>query len=65
MKYRQVPRILKEDGWLLKETKGSHEQYIHSVKKGKVTLPFHGDKDIPIRTLTSIFKQAGIKRPKA
>lgn len=37
--------------------KGSHAQYKHPVKKGRVTLPMHKG-DIPIGTLKSIFKQA-------
>jgi len=61
MKATEIIRILKEDGWYLKEQKGSHPQFIHSVKPGKVTVPVHGAKEIPTGTLSSIFKQAGIK----
>lgn len=64
MKATEIIKILKEDGWYLKEQKGSHQQFIHPVKPGKVTVPFHGSKDIPSGTLGSIIKQADIKKPK-
>jgi predicted RNA binding protein YcfA (HicA-like mRNA interferase family) len=64
MKPREIIRILKEDGWYLKEQKGSHQQFVHPEKKGKVTVPEHGAKDIPVGTLNNIFKQAGIKNRK-
>lgn len=64
MKATEIIKILKEDGWYLKEQKRSHQQFIHSTKSGKVTIPVHGSKDIPVGTLASIFKQAGIRKPK-
>lgn len=64
MKATEVIRILKEEGWQFKEQKGSHQQFVHSVKAGKVTVPVHGAKDLPPGTLSSIFKQAGIKKPR-
>ena len=39
---------------------GSHHQFKHSIKKGRVTVK-HPDKDIPIATLKTIEKQSGIK----
>lgn len=65
MTAKQVIQILKADGWFFKDQKGtSHQQLVHLVKKGKVTVPVHGNKDIPLGTLASIFKQAGLKKPK-
>lgn len=61
MNFRQVEKILKQDGWIKKSITGSHYQYEHPIKKTKVTVPIHGNKDIDIGTLKSIFKQAGIK----
>ena len=58
MKSREVISRLKQDGWHLFNTRGSHTQYKHPTKKGKVTVP-HPKKDIPIGTLKSIFEQAG------
>lgn len=66
MTAKQVIKILEENRWFLKDQKGtSHQQFIHEVKKGKVTVPAHGSKDIPPGTLASIFKQAGLKKPKS
>ena len=40
-KPREMEREILQDGWVFKEQKGSHRQYIHPTKKGKVTIPFH------------------------
>ena len=45
-------------GWYFDSQKGSHKHYKHPLKKGKITIPDHGDLDIG--TLKSIFGQAGI-----
>lgn len=47
-------------GWYEVAQKGSHKQFKHATKAGKVTIP-HPVKDIPIGTVNSILKQAGIK----
>lgn len=60
MKAREVVALLKKDGWMIKTQKGSHMQFVHSTKKGKVTVAHHNG-DIPPGTLNSIFKQAGLK----
>ncbi|MEL6353137.1 MAG: type II toxin-antitoxin system HicA family toxin [Cyanobacteria bacterium J06627_28] len=57
MKSREIISRLKSDGWSLVNTKGSHKQFKHPEKKGRVTVP-HPKKDIPIGTLKSIAKQA-------
>jgi len=56
---REILRILKADGWTEKHTVGSHVQFVHDSKPGKVTVP-HPKKDIPHGTAMSIFRQAGI-----
>lgn len=61
MKAKEVIRLLESDGWVHVKTKGSHFQYVHPVKPGKVTVPFHGSSDLAKGTLHSIFKQAGWK----
>ncbi len=61
MNAKQIQQILIKDGWIIKNQKGSHRQYIHEFKKGIVTVPFHGKDEINPSTLKSIFKQAGIK----
>lgn len=60
MTVREVLKILNSDGWITKETKGSHIQLTHPTKPGKVTLPNHKG-DLPPGTLNSIWKQAGLK----
>lgn len=60
MKVKELLRLLHEDGWKVKTQKGSHQQLIHPVKPGKVTVPIHGG-DVPIGILNSILKQAGLK----
>jgi len=51
---------LKADGWSLVHTVGSHQQFKHPTKPGKVTVP-HPKKDLPLATQNSILKQAGLK----
>lgn len=58
MKIRDVIKIIEKEGWYLKETKGSHRQYKHTVKPGRVTIPGKLNDDVHPKTLKSIFKQA-------
>jgi predicted RNA binding protein YcfA (HicA-like mRNA interferase family) len=60
MNSSSLKKMLEKDGWLLDRVKGSHHQFKHPIKKGVVTLP-HPRKDIPIGTVNSILKQAGLK----
>jgi predicted RNA binding protein YcfA (HicA-like mRNA interferase family) len=60
MDSKSLMKILEADDWVCVATKGSHKQYKHPIKKGRVTLP-HPKKDYPIKTLNSILKQAGLK----
>ena len=57
---REVIKMLKADGWYLVNTVGSHLQFKHHEKPGRVTVK-HPDKDIPIKTLKSIERQSGLK----
>jgi predicted RNA binding protein YcfA (HicA-like mRNA interferase family) len=59
MKVKDLLKRLKDDGWNIKNQKGSHVQMMHPTKKGKVTVSNHSG-DIPIGTLKSILKQAGL-----
>ena len=59
---REAEKLILSDGWQLQEIQGSHHQYPHLTKPGKVTIPFHTKpKDLSKRTLNSILKQAGLK----
>jgi predicted RNA binding protein YcfA (HicA-like mRNA interferase family) len=53
----EIIKRLQQDGWVIHNIRGSHYQFKHHVKKGKVTVP-HPKKILPIGTLKSIFKQA-------
>ena len=61
MKVRDVMRKLHNDGWVLVATKGSHRQYEHPTKLGKVTLPGHLNDDLAPKTLASVLRKAGLK----
>jgi predicted RNA binding protein YcfA (HicA-like mRNA interferase family) len=61
MKSVEVIRILEEDGWEHVGTSGSHNHFKHPTKPGKVTVP-HPKADIPMRTLWSIWRQAGLPK---
>ena len=60
MDSRDVIKKLIENGWYEVHQVGSHKQFKHPVKPGRVTVP-HPKRDIPLGTLRSIEKQAGIR----
>ena len=60
MDSRKIIKILKQNGWREVAKVGSHSQFRHPDRKGRVTVP-HPKKDIPIGTLKSIERQSGIK----
>jgi predicted RNA binding protein YcfA (HicA-like mRNA interferase family) len=62
MKVSEILRILQRDGWYLVATRGSHRQFKHPGKPGRVTVPGKPSKDLHPATLNSILKQAGLKR---
>lgn len=61
MKIREVIKMLEEDGWYLVATRGSHRQYKHPHKPGRVTVPGKPADDLAPGTLNSIMKQARLK----
>ena len=46
MRFREADRMLKDDGWYVSDISGSHYQYKHPAKPGKVSVPNHPG-DIP------------------
>jgi len=62
MKVRDVLRMLHEDGWFLVATRGSHRQFKHAAKPGRVTVPGKPNDDLAPGTLNSILKQSGLKK---
>jgi predicted RNA binding protein YcfA (HicA-like mRNA interferase family) len=61
MKVKDAIKILEQDGWYIKRTKGSHRQFKHPTKFGTVTVSGKLSKEIPIGTLKNIWKQAQIE----
>lgn len=59
MRFREIEKIILADGWYQVKQKGSHHQYKHPTKPGKVTIPDHGG-DLNPDTVKSILKQAGL-----
>ncbi|PIS29210.1 addiction module toxin, HicA family [Candidatus Saganbacteria bacterium CG08_land_8_20_14_0_20_45_16] len=64
MQVRDVIKLIEEDGWHLVATKGSHRQYKHPAKLGRVTIAGHPSHDLAPGTLNSILKQAQLKKQK-
>lgn len=60
MNSTQIIRMLEDDGWKEVRVTGSHHHFKHPTKQGLVTVP-HPKKDLPIGTVNSIRKQAGLK----
>ena len=61
MKVREAIRLIEQDGWYLVATRGSHRQYKHPRKPGRVTVAGKPSDDLAPGTLNSILKQAGLK----
>jgi predicted RNA binding protein YcfA (HicA-like mRNA interferase family) len=63
MKYRDLIKLIEDAGWVHESTKGSHMQFSHPARTGKVTVPAGGklSREVPPGTQNSILKQAGIK----
>ena len=57
VKSADIIRKLKQDGWVLRNTRGSHHQFTHAEESGRVTVK-HPSKHIPNGTLCNIFPQA-------
>jgi predicted RNA binding protein YcfA (HicA-like mRNA interferase family) len=61
MKVREAIQLIEEDGWRLVATRGSHRQYKHPTKPGRVTIAGKPSDDLAPGTQNSILKQAGLK----
>ena len=64
MKYSELFRILKKDGWFEVRQSGSHVVMRHPTKSGQLTVPSHASKEVKKGLLSAILKQAGIKTTK-
>jgi predicted RNA binding protein YcfA (HicA-like mRNA interferase family) len=54
-------QLIESDGWYLVATKGSHRQFKHATKSGRVTIAGKFSDDLAPGTANSILKQAGLK----
>jgi len=61
MKVNDILAKLRNDGWVLVATRGSHRQFKHPSKNGRVTVAGKPSDDLAPGTLNSILKQAGLK----
>ncbi|MFM9959451.1 MAG: type II toxin-antitoxin system HicA family toxin [Phycisphaerales bacterium] len=61
IKVRAAIAMIEADGWRLVATRGSHRQFKHPLKAGRVTVAGQPNDDLPPGTLNSILKQAGLK----
>jgi len=57
---KEVLKVLKDEGWYIKNQRGSHIHLIHPDIPGKIQVPSH-NKDLKPGTLNAIFKLAGLK----
>jgi predicted RNA binding protein YcfA (HicA-like mRNA interferase family) len=64
MKVRDVIRLIERDGWFPVATRGSHRQYKHPTKPGRVTVAGKPSDDMAPGSLNSVLKQAGLKEQK-
>lgn len=60
VKFRELLRILREDGWEQAAQKGSHQQFKHPTKPGKVTVAGQPGDEVPRGTAANILRQAGL-----
>ncbi len=61
LRVREIIKMIEADGWYLVATKGSHRQYKHPEKTGRITIAGHLTDDLAPGTMNSIFKQAQLK----
>ena len=59
MRANELEKLLLKDGWYFVKQTGSHRQYKHPIKPGKVTVPFHSG-NVDKRTANSVLQQAGL-----
>lgn len=62
MKVRDAIKMIEGDGWYLVATRGSHRQFKHPEKPGRVTIAGKPSHDLAPGTLNSILKQAQLKK---
>ena len=61
MKVREAIRMIEDDGWYQVAIRGSHRQYKHPTKPGRVTIAGKPSDDLAPGTRNSIMKQAALR----
>jgi predicted RNA binding protein YcfA (HicA-like mRNA interferase family) len=61
VKVREAIRLIQADGWYLDRMRGSHRQFKHLGKPGKVTIAGHPNDDLHPKTLRSVLRQARLE----
>jgi len=61
MKVRDAIRAIEDDGWFMVAMRGSHRQFKHPQKPGRVTIAGKLSDDLAPGTMNSILRQAGLK----
>jgi len=61
-KVKELIAQLEADGWFVVRTKGSHRQFHHPTKPGTVTVAGKLSVEVPVGTLNSALRQAGLKK---
>lgn len=62
MKIRDLIKMIEQDGWYYIGSRGSHRQFKHPSKAGRVTVPGKGSDDVSLLVLKSVRKQAGLEK---
>jgi predicted RNA binding protein YcfA (HicA-like mRNA interferase family) len=60
LKVREIIKRIEADGWAQVRQRGSHRQFKHPTKPGRVTVPGKPSDDLHPKTQTSILSQAGL-----
>jgi predicted RNA binding protein YcfA (HicA-like mRNA interferase family) len=61
MKVRDLLKVIEADGWRCVRTRGSHRQFKHAVKRGRVTVAGHPSDEVRLGTLKAVLLQAGLR----
>jgi predicted RNA binding protein YcfA (HicA-like mRNA interferase family) len=61
VKVRDIIKVVEADDWRIATEEGSHRQFNHPSKPGRVTIAGKSNRDMPIGTLKNIYRQAQIK----
>jgi predicted RNA binding protein YcfA (HicA-like mRNA interferase family) len=64
MKYNELFRLLRRNGWVVIRQSGSHVIMSRSDRKRNIIISFHAGKEVKEGLLKSILKQTGIKTNK-